>query len=317
MPELCRSKVARRPKTCRVPADQRIAALAARQHGVIARWQLPAIDVTLSMLKTRVAIGTLIRLHRGVYAVGHSQLRREGHWLAAVLAVGSGAALSHRDAAALHGLRPSNRTVVDVTTASRGRINQSGIQLHRTTILDAQDVTTVDGIPVTAVARTLVDLASVVPKDHVAKALREAEHLRVADLGEIHAALDRTRHRPGPGHANLRALLDEHRRRGTQLTRSVLEDRFLTLCATHSLPRPQTNVHVEGMEIDAFWPAHKLAAELDGWDRHKDRRAFQRDRDKGNALTRAGYRLLRFTHDDVVRRPAGTAAQIRHFLADA
>jgi very-short-patch-repair endonuclease len=170
---------------------------------------------------------------------------------------------------------------------------------------------------VTSIERTLVDLADVVPRDSLAKALREAEYLRVVDVGELRAAMDRTRTRHGRGHAALRAVLEAQRRRGTQLTRSVLEDRFLTLCERHGLPRPRTNFHVEGLEVDACWPAHRLAVELDGWQRHKDRQAFQRDRSKGNAIQRAGWRLLRFTHDDVVSRPAQTAAEVGAFLRDA
>jgi very-short-patch-repair endonuclease len=127
----------------------------------------------------------------------------------------------------------------------------------------------------------------------------------------------RTRHRPGPGHARLTDVLDEHRRRGTQLTRSALEDRLLTLCDRYGLPRPRANFHIDGLEVDACWPTHRLAVELDGWQRHKDRQAFQRDRTKGNAIIHAGWRLLRFTHDDVVRRPADTAAAIGAFLRDA
>ena len=139
----------------------------------------------------------------------------------------------------------------------------------------------------------------------------------MVDVRDLHDALDRTRHRPGPGHAALTAVLEEHRLMGTQLTRSVLEDRFLVLCARHGLPRPRTNLHVGPHEVDACWPARRLAVELDGWARHKDRVAFQRDRTKANDLQRAGWRVLRFTHDDVVRRPAATAAAIEALLADA
>jgi very-short-patch-repair endonuclease len=150
----------------------------------------------------------------------------------------------------------------------------------------------------------------------VAKALREAEHLRIADVHEIEDAMWRTRTRKGPGHAKLRAVLAEHRRQGAQLTRSVLEDRFLALTVAHGLPRPRTNVHVAGMEVDAHWPP-RLVVELDGWTRHKDRHAFQRDRQKGNVLTAAGFTVLRFTHDDVVRRAAETAHRIRALLSEA
>jgi very-short-patch-repair endonuclease len=137
------------------------------------------------------------------------------------------------------------------------------------------------------------------------------------DVHDLHDAMDRTRNRPGPGHATLTAVLREHRRRGTQLTRSVLEDRFLKLCDRHGLPHPHTNFHVGAHEVDACWPAHRLAVELDGWERHKDRQAFQDDRTKANALTRMGYRVLRFTHDDVVRRATHTAATIDAFLTGA
>lgn len=306
-----------RPQTRTVPVDARIAELAERQHGVASREQLLAIGVTPSMLRTRIAKRTLVRLHRGVYALGHRRLRPNGHRLAAVLAMGPGAALSHRDAAAVHGLRPANRARIDVTTTSRGRTSQPGIDLHHTTTLEPHDLTTVDGIPVTTVACTLVDLAAVVPKDQLAKALREAEQQRTADLHEIEDAMRRTRHRPGNGHRALRAVLDEHRRLGTQLTRSVLEDRFLALLDAHHVPRPLTNVHLHGIEVDACWPAARLVVELDGYAHHSDRRAFQRDRDKGNALTDAGFTVLRHTHDDVVRRPRQVAERIRRRLAEA
>ncbi|HET6449115.1 MAG TPA: DUF559 domain-containing protein [Conexibacter sp.] len=269
------------------------------------------------MVETRLRRGTLVLLYPGIYAAGHRQLRRQGHWLAAVLWAGPGAVLSHRDAAALHGLRPSNRSQIEVTTRRRLRSRRPGVEVRHSALLDARDVTVVEGIPVTSVARTLVDLASVVAKESLAKALREAEHLRVLDLRDLRDAMHRTRTRHGSGHGRLSAILDEHRRRGTQLTRSVLEDRFLTLCDRYTLPRPTMNARVGPHEVDACWPAHRLAVELDGWARHQDRHAFQRDRTKGNDLTGAGWRLLRFTHDDVVRRSDEIAAAIGSFLAGA
>lgn len=302
-----------RPQTTRAS----LAALAEAQYGVMTRRQLSANGLTPSMIKARIAAGTLVRIHPTVYALGHRQLRREGHWLAAVLACAPGAALSHREAAALHGLRPSGRSRIDVTTTRRLRDRRPGIELHHSTTLEAKDITTVDGIPVTTVARTLVDLADVIPRDSLAKALREAEHLRTVHVGDLRDAMARTRHRPSPGHARLTAVLEEHGKRSIQLTRSILEDRFLTLCDRHGLPRPRTNAYVGPHEVDACWPAHRLAVELDGWERHKDRVAFQRDRDKSNALARAGWRVLRFTHDDVVRRAAQTAATIGAFVVDA
>jgi very-short-patch-repair endonuclease len=291
-----------------------ISTLAARQHGVVAGWQLGPLGVTSSMLKTRIARGSLLRLHRGVYAVGHERLQREGRWLAAVLAVGPGAALSHRDAAGLHDLRPANHERADVTTPRRGRGNQERIEVHHAT-LDPLDVTVIRAIPVTTVARTLVDLAGVVPKDHLAKALSRAELNRVIDVRAIEAALERIRGRSGPGHANLRAALAHQADHGPTLTRSELEDRFAALLTAHNLPPPQMNHHIEGFEVDAVWPERRLAVELDGYAHHRDKQAFQRDRGKGNALTRAGWRLLRYTYDDVVRRPARTAAELAEQLA--
>jgi len=215
----------------------RIVALVERQYGVITRRQLLALGATPSMVETRLRRGTLVPLHPGIYAVGHRQLRREGHWLAAVLACGPGSVLSHRDAAALHGLRPGGRSRVDVTTARRVR-SRGGIAIHHAVALDVRDVAVVERIPVTAVERTLVDLAHVVPRDALAKALREADHLRVVDLAALRGAMHRTRTRNGPGHAALAAVLEEHRRLGTQLTRSVLEDGFLKLCERHGLHGP-------------------------------------------------------------------------------
>lgn len=299
------SAVARRHRTCAHQPEATTAELADRQYGVVARRQLLALGVTPAMLRSRLGAGVLIPLHRGIYAVGHRRLRREGG-LAAILWAGPGAVLSHREAAALHGLRKSDRPRVDVTTTHRGRRGAQGVELHRTTLLGLDDVTEVAGIPVTTVARTLVDLATVVPPEGVATALRELE-----------AAMRRTRTRRGRSHAALERALAERRQRGTQLTRSVLEDRFLRLCEVHGLPRPRANFHIDGVEVDACWPARRLVVELDGWARHRDRHAFQRDRTEANELTRAGWRVLRFTHDDVVRRPAPTAATINAFLADA
>lgn len=253
------------------------------------------------MVRERVRSERLLRLHRGVYAVGHARLRREGHWLAAVLAV-PGAVLSHRDAGALHELRPGNHRDTDVT-GRNARANPPGIRFHRTNTLDADDITTVDGIRVTTVARTLVDLAGVVPRDHLAKAVKEAELRRVFDLRAIEAALTRTRGRRGPGHRILRETIAEHAALGLSATRSSLEDAFLRLLNRAGLPSPRVNAFVEGAMVDAHWPARRLIVELDGWASHHARHAFQHDRERDAHLTAAGYRMVRFTYDHVLRRP--------------
>jgi very-short-patch-repair endonuclease len=278
-----------------------IGTLAARQHGVVSRAQLVDAGVSKRAIELRVGSSHLLRLHRGVYAVGHARLRREGHWLAAVLAV-PGAALSHRDAAGLHGLRPANHRDVDVT-GRHAHASRPGIRFHRTAVLGAEDVATVDGIPVTTVARTLVDLAGVVPRDHLVKAIKEAERQRVFDLTAVKAAMARTAGRRGPGHRALSEAIEEYVALGLSATHSFLEDVFLRRVRDAGLPRPSVNALVEGFQVDAVWRRRRVVVELDGWTDHGTRRGFEEDRERDALLTAAGWRVVRLTHRQVVRRP--------------
>ena len=282
---------------------------------MVARRQLLAAGLTARMIDRRSAGRLLVTLHRGVYAVGHDRLRREGWWMAAVLAVGPGALLSHRDAAALHGLRPPGDHVRwEVTTTGRASSTRT-IRVFRATALDEQDRATLTGIPVTSVAPTLVDLAGTVPTAQLTKALNEAERRRVFDLTAIERALAATARRPGSGHAAMAKALAELAAIGADVTRSELEDRFLALLDEHRMPRPRTNHGIEGMEVDAVWPHQRVAVELDGWGPHQTRRAFQTDRERSNDLTAAGWTLLRFTWADVTRRPDDTALRVATALA--
>jgi predicted transcriptional regulator of viral defense system len=221
------------------PPDVAIGRLADAQHGVVARWQLLETGVSRRAVEGRVARGQLVVLHRGVYAVGHRRLRREGYWLAAVLAAGRRAVLSHRDAAALHGIRPSNGSRIDVTTVTK-RAAQRGIRIHRATLLSTADVTAVDGVPVTTVARTLVDLAGVVAPDHLAKALSEAERLNLLDLRAIRAASARAAGRHGPGHKRLATALAELEAHGTTITNSSTAGAITAPAAPSSATVPAT-----------------------------------------------------------------------------
>jgi predicted transcriptional regulator of viral defense system len=311
MPELVSPRALRGHQRHTHRADRVIAGLAARQHGVVARAQLLDAGLSGKVVRGRIARGQLHQLHRGVYAVGHRRLRREGFWLAAVLAVGPEAVLSHREAAALYGIRPSSRTSIDVTAPQRGQGDMPGIKVHRTRSLDAADVTKVDGIPVTTVARTLVDLADVVPQDHLAKALDEAERHQLFDLKAIEAARRRTRGRRGPGPQRLAQALEELKAHGTTLTRSSLEVQFKTLIQRSGLTKPQTNALIANHEVDAYWPDHKLAVELDGWRWHNTRRSFIQDRAKDRDLTERGLKVIRFTHYEVTRRPAHVIQTLR------
>ncbi len=286
-----------------------IAALADEQHGVVARRQLLAAGVRASAIDRRVGRGILVALHRGVYAVGHARLTQDGFWLAAVLAVGPGAMLSHRSAAARHELGGWSNGRIEITSPRRAG-PLPGLTIYARRRLPAADVTVVAAVPVTSVARTLVDLADVLAPARLSHALSEAERKLLIDPAELSAAAARLAHRRGPGPSRLRAVLAEQKRRGTTLTRSELEIAFRSLVRRHQLPEPKLNAWIAGAEVDAVWPDARLAVECDGWAFHRGRRAFQRDRDKTNALQLRGWRVLRFTHADVIHRPEQVAAAI-------
>ncbi len=280
--------------------DAVMGALATRQHGVVARRQLLEAGLDRWIVARRVESGHLVVLHRGVYAVGHAELRVEGRWLAAVLAAGPGAALSHRAAAALHGLRPISGARIEVTTPARPR--GAGIKLYARRALDAAELAIVKGIPTTTVARTLIDLAAMLPAHQLQAAVSEAERQGKLDASQLTQAP-----------RALRTALPH----AETFTRSELEDRFVALLDAQGLPRPLVNSRIEGMEVDACWPHARLVVELDGYAYHRSQRAFQRDRTKANDLHDAGYVVYRFTYEDVTRRPADVAARISRALAAA
>ena len=296
-------------------SDRWIAALADRQHGVVARRQLRAWGVGEDAIERRLLRRSLIPLHRGVYAVGHRRLTDEGRWLAAVLAAGPGAVLSHRNAAALHGLRPAPEArKVSVTTSACPR-TISGVWLHPRRVLAEEDITEVAGVPVTSVARTLVDLAPMLTPAQLASTIGEADRRGVLDVVAVRMTRARMKTRHGQGHPRLRAALDAHENAGAVLTRSPLEERFLDLVLTAGLPRPRLNARIAGYEVDALWPAARVVVELDGWAHHRGRDAAARDLSKTNALQLEDYVVLRFLHADVVGRPREVAGAVRRALA--
>jgi very-short-patch-repair endonuclease len=293
--------------------DAVIARLAADHHGVMSRRQLLQAGLTPQMLRRRLDSRHLMAIHHGVYTVGHGHLRLEGHRLAAVLAVGPEAVASHRAAAALHGIA-SAATRIEVSTA-RERRAPRGVRVYGRRRLDAADVTTVDGVPSTTVARTLLDLGEVLSGRRLARAIEEAERLRIFDLVALEAVLTRTRGRRGQGHAAIRRALAAARPEAH--TRSELEARFLALLDAHGIARPLTNCFIEGMEVDALWPAERLVVELDGLAYHSTRQAFQRDRTRTNDLVAAGYTVLRFTWAHVVADGAATVRRVSQALESA
>lgn len=227
--------------------------------------------------------------------------------MAAVLAGGQGAVLSHRSAGALWGLTKPPRATVEVSAArGRGRL---GLVVHEGGISE-EDRAVKNGIPVTTVARTLFDFAEVADEGQLASAFEEADRLGLLEMRALEAVCAR-----GHGRRALRAirpLIDAARTPET--TRSPLEDRFLQFCEEHGLPLPQTNVLVLGYEVDAHWPDARLIVESDSWSFHHHRAAFERDRVRDAVLQADGYRVLRVTSRRLEREPRTVAAEIRRLL---
>jgi len=280
----------------------------ARQHGAVARWQLVP-DVAASMIDRWVRRGRLRRRYRGVY-VASPALTAKGVWMAAVLACGPGAKLSHRSAGAAWAMRRSSRAAIDVTAPSGGR-GVAGIDAHRC-VLHPADVTTLDGLPITTVARTALDLAEVVPQRHVERFLVAAEQQRLFDL---HAFLDVLHRHPGrhgqkPLRAALAAYAPEQER-----TKSEMELVALDLIRAHGLPMPQVNVLVEGFEVDLYWPERRVAVELDSRRYHLTTAAFEADHLRGLELSARGYIATGLTWEQLIAQPEWVASRLRALLA--
>jgi very-short-patch-repair endonuclease len=289
-----------------------IAELAGRQHGVVALDQLEALRLSPSGVRSRVARGLLHRIHYGVYAVGHPLLSAKGRWMAAVLACGAGAALSHRSAAALQGLLAVGSRL-EVSSPGRSGRSRPGIEVHSGATLAPSDVAVVDGIRCTTVPRTLLDLAEVVPPAVLARACEQAELLRLLDARAAEDILRRGRGRAGA--RALRAALAAWRPH-TALTRRELERRFLELCRSARLAPPSVNTWVPecALEVDFLWRAQRLVVETDSHRFHGTRPAFERDRRRDQRLLVAGFAVARFTWRQVVDEPLETAATLRSLL---
>lgn len=289
--------------------DAGIAALAERQYGVVARWQLAALGLGRGAIRSRLERNWLHPLHRAVYAVGQRKLRREAQWMAAVLAYGPGTVLSHRAGGAHWELvRAGSLCEVTVATPRRSR---PGIRVHRAN-LPADEVTVHEGIPITTVPRTLFDLAAVLPQRQLERAINEAEVLHLWD----ELSLDRLLHRypRHKGNTAVRAALQQ-RRQGSTATKSELEEMFLALTDAAGIPRPEVNVLVEGIEVDAVWRDVRLVVELDGRDTHGTAAAFERDRQRDRALQVAGWRPVRITYRQMRDAPRAVIDDVRRLRA--
>src|SRR3954452_8608054 len=290
--------------------ERRIAAVAERQYGVVARAQLVELGLGLKAIEHRLSVRRLHPVHRGVYAVGQRRLPRESRWMAAVLALGPGTVLSHRAGAAHWEIAPWNG-VPEVTTARKAP-SRDGIGVHRT-CLPPDEITAHRGIPITTVPRTLFDLAAQVPERLLERAINEAEVRRLWDELSLDSLLKRyPRH---PGNRVVRAALRK-RRAGATVTRSELEERFLTLLDEAGLPRREMNVLVEGFEVDVLWRAQRVVVELDGRSTHGTAAAFERDRGRDRALQVATWRTIRITARQMANDSLSLVADLNRLLAD-
>jgi very-short-patch-repair endonuclease len=296
--------------------ERAIVDLVARQEGVVTHAQLAKLGVGRRTLDRWLASGRLRAVHRDVYGFGPRPLTKRGKWLAAVLAMGPGAFLSHESAAALWGLA-GDRPKVHVN-APRGRQvrpgRRSGIKVHRCKFA-ADEVTAHDGIPVSTVARTLFDLAERSAPHELKSAWDEADRLKRLRVPEVACVYELGRGRRRARAALKPFLLAEARY--VEDTASPLEDRFAAFVVDHRLPPPQTNVFIDGDEVDVLWPEARLIVELDSWEFHAHRAAFEKDRNRDTDHLLADYRTIRVTHGRLSDEPERLAAQIRVLLSQS
>jgi very-short-patch-repair endonuclease len=268
--------------------------LVSRQHGVVSAVQLRALGFSRRAIQHRVARGRLHPVMRGVYAVGRLDLSRHGRWMAAVLACGPRGVLSHRSAAALWGIVPDSQGPIEVSLRSSGVRRRPGIQVFRRPQLRDTELTDCECIPVTTPVRTLVDLARILNRSSLERAINEADKLDLVDPETLADALEA--YRGVQGVAPLRGILD---RRTFRLTDSELERRFLVLATEAGLPLPLTGRLVNGFRVDFYWPDLGLVVETDGLRYHRTASQQGRDRLRDQTHSAAGFMPLRFTHAQV------------------
>jgi very-short-patch-repair endonuclease len=277
--------------------------------------QLRGLGFTKDSIAGWEVRGALHRLHRGVYAVGHTAITKRGRWMAAVLASGDEAVLSHRSAAALWGIYGSGTGEAHVTLPRKTR-SQRSIRRHFGALReDERDV--IDGIPVTTAARTVLDLAADKGEVAAETALREMEYLGLYGPVSLPALLEGyPRHRGTP---IVRVCLDRLRDDPGGRIRSTLEESFLPFLDEHRIPRPRLNAWISigdhRFQVDCLWPDARLVGELDGFASHGTKRAFRKDRKRDRRLAAHGFHTIRITEDQLLDEPSEVAADLRILLA--
>jgi very-short-patch-repair endonuclease len=272
---------------------------------------LTGVGLTESAVNRRAAKGALHRVHRGVYLVGHEALAPLARETAALLAAGPHAVLSHSSAAHLWNFGPADDVGVHVTVTGTRRRSRPGLIVHSASSLEARDRCRLHGLPVTAPARTLFDLAAT-GYPQLERAFGDAHAQRLVTAREIEDLLERAG--PRAGTRALRALQSDN---ASGFTRSKAERILRGLLRSAKLPLPRFNARVAGYEVDAFWPKHRLVIEVDGYAYHGHRAQFERDRRKDLALTAAGYRVIRVSWRQLTREPFALIAVISSALSDS
>ena len=299
--------------------ERAIVELASSQNLVLSLAQLVELGLPRAAVHKRAAVRRLHRIHHAVYSlVPKPLLTREGRWMAAVLACGEGAVLSYRSAAALHGIRPTDRAKIDVTVPRRSSQKHRGIDIHRSTTLTLADITTVDGIPCTSVARTLFDLAEVVSRRSVERAFDQGDAMEVLDLGAIQGQLGRNRTRRAA--RVIRSILAEHYI-GKTPTASELEEAFFGMCRRTGMPLPEVNQWIDlgdgepPIKADFVWRQQRVIVETDGRKFHGTHQARERDPRRDQRAMLAGWRPVRTTWRQVVNRPRELERTLPRLLA--
>jgi predicted transcriptional regulator of viral defense system len=290
-----------------------LAEMARRQHGVVSIRQLEGpLGFSERSVARAVAAGRLHRIRRGVYAVGHTDLSQRGECLGAVLAVGPGALLSYHSAGWLWGIWRGSPGPLEVTSfVPRHHPAPRGIVRHRARNLVDADRAIIDVIPVTSVARTLLDLASKLRGDQLRRALARAEELGLLDLDAIEAVIERNRGHHGAKRLRYALAIYEP----PTFTRSEFERRFVDRLVDSGLPRPATGWNEVGYEIDVYWPERRFGVELDAFETHGTRDAFERDHDRDLDFAISGIKTIRVSERQFRREPDQIATRVATLLA--
>ena len=289
--------------------DAAIGDLAAPRHGQVARWQLLALGVRKGAIDYRLLNGRLYPTgYDGVYSVGAPLEHPYARAHAAVLACGPGAVLSHASAAMLWGIYRHWEHPLEVTAASRRQ--HRNLRVHHSNLAE-EDKTEQYGVPVTTAARTLYDIVEQLSPKQRSRAIPDLRHAGWLVIDDLIALLDR-HPRTRPTRLLRPHVTHPHR----NPTRSPLEDKYLALTDRYHLPEPLVNTIVHGYEVDIYYPKHRLAVELDGYDYHKDRAQFEYDRERDAALLAKGIPTIRVTEQRLDEQPAKEAARLLNILAD-